>query len=528
MSPSDIYGENMRRVVPNLHFRLSVVVWAALLSHGAPAVVWATPSVFEITLSSAVAKQPITGRLFVFTQSLNNPGSSGVDRPVSEPRLGPNWFAPEPFFGLDVRDFGPGQSRRIDDEADGFPDKLSNLPPGRYRVQAVLHHNLDAAFPGRGEGNFYSPTQEVEINDSQQTSQVELSLDHVVPPEPWPESRWVQEIVLRSPSLSAFHHRDVLERCGVALPASYYDQPERRYPVIFLVPGFGGSHRDALQFATQPPTAEEGEEEFIRVFLTGDCLWGHHVFADSATNGPRGQALVQELIPEIDRRFRTIADRNARFLYGHSSGGWSVLWLMINYPETFGGVWSISPDPVDFRDFQRVNLYADPPQSMYTDEAGNRRPLARAGDHVALWYDSFAHMDDVLKRGGQLRSFEAVFSPLGPDGEPLKLWDRSTGLINSDVARDWQNYDIRLQIEAHWPKLQPLLAGRVHITVGDRDTFYLDGAVHRLAESLSHLGSDAEIKFLPGRGHSDLLTSELYHSIRKQMSELFRQENKSN
>ena len=107
-------------------------------------------------------------------------------------------------------------------------------------------------------------------------------------------------------------------------------------------------------------------------------------------------------------------------------------------------------------------------------------------------------------------SFEAVFSPLGPDGEPRKMWDRDTGALTPTLPR-WQAYDIRLQVEARWQKLQPLWAGRVHIIVGDQDTFYLNGAVHKLAESLSHLGSDAEVTFLAGRGHSDLLTPELYH-----------------
>ncbi len=218
-----------------------------------------------------------------------------------------------------------------------------------------------------------------------------------------------------------------LNQCAVVLPASYYDQPQRRYPVIYMIPGFGGTYRTALQYADQPPVTEEGETDFIRVFLTGECKWGHHVFADSATNGPHGEALVWELIPEIDRRYRTIANRNGRFLYGHSSGGWSALWLMVNYPDVFGGVWSVSPDPVDFRDWQGINLYADPPQNMYTDSAGSRRPIVRNGDQPVLWYDSFTQMDDTLKRGGQLRSFEAVFSPLGSERRAAQLWDRATG-----------------------------------------------------------------------------------------------------
>jgi pimeloyl-ACP methyl ester carboxylesterase len=485
-------------------------------AHGATA----APS-FEVTFSPKVATQPLNGRLFVFLQPVDPQNHAADSAP--EPRLGPNWFAPDPFFGLDVHDFAPGKSHLIDDAAESFPDKLSHLSPGRYRAQALLDFNPDAQQPGKGAGNLYSAVTEFDINPASPSS-MPLLLDHVVEAEPWPDSRWVKQVSFPSDWLSKFHKRDVLNQCAVVLPASYYDQPQRRYPVIYMIPGFGGTYRSALQYADQPPVTEEGETDFIRVFLTGECKWGHHVFADSATNGPHGEALVWELVPEIDRRYRTIANRNGRFLYGHSSGGWSALWLMVNYPDVFGGVWSISPDPVDFRDWQGINLYADPPQNMYTDPAGNRRPIARNGNQPVLWYDSFTHMDDTLKRGGQLRSFEAVFSPLGSNGEPRKLWDRDTGQIDLDVARAWQSYDINLVIQQHWQKLQPLLAGRVHVIVGDRDTFYLDGAVRKLAESLKQLGSDAEVTFLPGRGHSDLLTPAFYHSIRRQMTELFHKE----
>jgi pimeloyl-ACP methyl ester carboxylesterase len=352
-------------------------------------------------------------------------------------------------------------------------------------------------------------------------------LDQAVEAESWPDSRNVQEVRFHSSLLSAFYQRDITDSCAVVLPPSYYNQPQRRYPVVYTIPGFGGDHRRALQYAETAPKYAPGDQEFIRVFLSGQTKWGHHEYADSATNGPRGQSLVRELIPEIDRRFLTIPNRNARFLYGHSSGGWSALWLMINYPETFGGVWSTSPDPVDFRDFQGINLYADPPQNMYLDESGQRRPLARRNDQVWIWFDTFGHMDDVIKRGGQLRSFEAVFSPLDANGQPQQLWDRQTGQINPQVAREWQKYDLQLLIQQNWPRLKPLLEGRVHIVTGDKDTFYLDGAVRLLDQSLKQLGSDAEVILLPGRGHIDYLTPEFHTGVRGQMTDLFRRLNAS-
>ena len=131
-------------------------------------------------------------------------------------------------------------------------------------------------------------------------------------------------------------------------------------------------------------------------------------------------------------------------------------------------------------------------------------------------------MDDAIGRGGQLRSFEAVFSPLDADGQPQKLWDRRTGQIDPAVAKAWEKYDIHLILERNWPALGPQLAGKLHIITGELDTFYLDGAVRKLAESLKALGSDAAIEIVPGKGHSDVRTPELVRRIFREMTASFR------
>lgn len=470
---------------------------------------------FEITLDKSVASQPISGRLYVFLGT----AQSGGGRIGGEPRFGPIWGSNMPFFRIDVKDFRPGTTQTIDDTADGFPEKLSKTS-GTYSAQAVLAHDVYSCHPGRGVGNLYS--NEVNVHLDAAAQKVALKLDQIVKEQPFPDVKWLKLVAIKSDLLSKFHHREIVERAAVVLPESYFDQPERQYPAIYVIPGFGGSYRDALQFQARPPHADPGEEEFVRVMLDGQCEWGHHVYADSATNGPRGDALVREMIPEIDRQFRTVAKPAGRFVAGHSSGGWSSLWLQVSYPDTFGGVWSTSPDPVDFRDYQRVDLYANPPLNMYREPPGGRRPIARHGEQPMLWYDSFTKMDDVLGRGGQLRSFEAVFSPLDAKGEPLRLYDRTTGQVDPAVAKAWEPYDIRLKLERNWQTLGPKLQGRLHIRTGSLDTYYLDGAVVRLAESLKQLGSDAEITVVPGADHSTVLSADYYRQSRKQMSEAFR------
>jgi S-formylglutathione hydrolase FrmB len=473
---------------------------------------------FDVTLDRAASDAAIDGRLFVFLSQ----------RGGAEPRFGPNWFNTEPFFGLDVKRFEPGQTRRIDDAADGFPDRLSKLPPGKYRAQALLDHDFYDPHPANGVGNLYSEVKDIQVTAGQGLT-VGFALSKVVQARAFPTTKFVHEVVFQSDLLSKFHNRKVVDRCGVVLPATYFERPQQRYPVMYVIPGFGGSHAPPGTYAKGGPPAGKGEAEFIRVYLSGRCKWGHHVYADSATNGPRGQALVEELIPRIDKAYRTVAQPSARFVTGHSSGGWSSLWLQVSYPDRFGGTWSTSPDPVDFRDYQQVNLYADPPLSLYADERGQRRPIARRvrreGARIvaqpSLWYDSFGRMDDVQKRGGQLRSFEAVFSPLGADGEPKQLWDRRTGRIDPEVARAWQQYDIRLKLERNWKELGPKLAGKLHIITGEYDTFYLEGAVRRLGDSLKALGSDAVAEIVPGKDHSTVMTAELAARIRREMSEAY-------
>lgn len=460
---------------------------------------------FEVRLDPAATRQAVSGRLYVFL-------SQGL---FGEPRDGPDWFSPEPFFAIDVKVFQPGTTRRITDAADGFPNRLSKLRPGPYRAQALLAHNPDHSEQGRAPGNQFSSVVFLNVADGP-TKTISLTLDQVVPEKRFPDLAWVKQVRVASPLLSRFLNREVFQEAAVVLPRGYDNHPLRRYPVIYEITGFGGSYWNA-RYRFQSPVAA-GETEFIHVVLDGQCEWGHHVYADSATNGPRGRALVEEFIPEIDRRFRTIAEPRGRLLTGHSSGGWSSLWLQVTHPEFFGGVWSSSPDPVDFRDFQRVDLYAVPPLSLYFDAEGKPRPIARIGRRPVLFYPSFCLMDDVLGRGGQLRSFEAVFSPLDAEGLPKKLWDRRTGRIDPAVAKAWEKYDIRLQLERNWKTLEPLLRGKLHITVGALDTFYLESSVLSLAHTLKRLGSDAEITIVPRADHSTVLTSEYYHRVRRQMT----------
>ena len=191
----------------------------------------------------------------------------------------------------------------------------------------------------------------------------------------------------------------------------------------------------------------------------------------------------------------------------------------MNYPEVFGGVWSTAPDPVDFRDYQEVNLYAGNPLSLYTNSKGNRRPLARRNGEVLIWYEDFGRMDDGIGRGGQLKSFEAVFSPLDRQGKPLLMWTRDEGKVIPSTVKYWVEYDINKLIERRWEAgLKEKLAGKINVFMGTVDTFYLEGACEYLKMTMEALDSDAVIELHPGKDHFNLTTPDLMQRIRREMS----------
>ena len=467
---------------------------------------------FRLTFAKSLRPEAFSGRVVLYFSNT---------RP--QPREKLNWFNPEVLVGRDVKDWQPDAPLVIDidkaDEVLTYPQSLAKFDLSGWRVQAVARFNAWERKIGDGPGNGVSAAVVVPAKTAE-VSVVDLPITELIPERAFPDNNWCKQLKVKSKLLGEFHKQEVTLHAAVLLPASYHAQPQRRYPVIFNIPGFGGTHFDGIR---TEPIAEmnDGGVEFIRVTLDPSCPLGHHVFADSANNGPFGEALVKELIPELDQQFRTDARPQARFLTGHSSGGWSSLWVMISHPDVFAGTWSTSPDPVTFEDFQYINLYA-PGENMYVDRNGERRPIARRGNQPLLWYREFDLMEEVLGPGGQLHSFEAVFSPRGADGKPIRVWDRRNGAVNTDAAKSWEKYDIRLILEHNWQTLGPKLRGKLHVHMGDLDTFYLEGATRLLGESLKKLNSDAAVEMHPGKDHGSIMTPQLLAKLRAEMVTKYR------
>jgi S-formylglutathione hydrolase FrmB len=212
---------------------------------------------------------------------------------------------------------------------------------------------------------------------------------------------------------------------------------------------------------------------------------------------------VEEFVPALEREYGAWGEPEGRFLTGHSSGGWSSLWVQVTHPEFFNGTWSTAPDSIDFRDFTGINVYEW--DNAYTDPEGNAHMLMRRnGVFTTSFQDYTARELSQRAYGGQIASFDATFSPRGEDGRPMPMFDRKTGKIDREVAATWVRYDITQVVKRNWERLQGPLRGKIHVYMGTIDTFRLEGALYLFAEDMEQLGTDFDIVFVEGRDHGSL------------------------
>jgi S-formylglutathione hydrolase FrmB len=316
------------------------------------------------------------------------------------------------------------------------------------------------------------------------------------------------DLTYPSAALTAFWGSPVSIRAEVLLPDSYYRDPEKRYPTIYVIPAFNADfHFDPTTEKRWQGGQRALHSEFIVIMLGAMVVMNgegiHQEFADSANDGPWGAAFTGDFIPAADRQFRTLAAPDSRFLFGHSSGGWSALWLQVNYPDLFGGAWALSPDPVDFHNFFGPDLTTNPPQNFYTDARGTQYGINFVDGYDRSTIRDYAVRYEWMRR--QLDTYDDVFSPRGPGGAAERLFDRKSGAIDANVAAYWEaHYDITHLLQERWSSIGPKLVGKLHVYVGDEDTFHLNGSVHLMKDALAKLGANAEIEFMPGANHWDI------------------------
>jgi S-formylglutathione hydrolase FrmB len=452
---------------------------------------------------------PVSGRLLLFIA----PKAADAKDPAT---VDMNMMSPASVYVVakEVPHLAPGDSVDIDADDIVFPGPLSMAPAGSYRLQAVLdvYHNYN--YQGRAAGDIISTPVNVNVPLGAAPAVI---LSQTVPEAPDPLAQKpevdsaLKPLDMISPVLTSYWGREIHLRGWVLLPPGYAAHSKEHYPTVYFTHGFGGTLA-GLRERYGPILYDRMKQghmpEMIWVLLDESSPTGTHEFADSVNNGPWGTALTTECIPAIERQYRMDARPSGRFLQGHSSGGWATLWLQTRYPKIFGGTWSTSPDPSDFHFFSTVDIYTAN-ANMYRNPDGTPSPMIRMHGQPQTTMQQLAQLETVVgPYGGQLASFEWVFSPRGPDGRPAPLFDRVTGKIDPTVAGYWRaHYDIVQRLNSDWKTIGPDLQGKIHLFVGTDDTFYLDGAAHSLQSTLDHLGGKAEFTFLPGRSHFDVYKS---------------------
>ncbi|MFZ9689043.1 MAG: alpha/beta hydrolase-fold protein [Phycisphaerales bacterium] len=439
-----------------------------------------------------------------------------------DPCEAPFFEDPQPIAGIDVKDLVAGVPVELGEGTAWYPYAMDQFE-GTFRVQAVL--DRDATVRGHmGPGNLMgTPTTVTLSRDTE--DDLMLELDAAVPQQPMPEGQvgddperpqlvWVNlpSALVKERGVPAVH------RAGVILPPGYHDTTHARriWPTIYVIPGFGGRHLGAtsLMRVVHSEIGMTALPPAVWVVLDPDGPLGHHGFVDSVANGPRGTALATELVPWLEERFRLDARPDARIVTGHSSGGWSSLWLALTYPETFGTCFSSAPDPIDFSAFQTVDLYRD--ANAYVDAQGAefpsfREPMRDAFDRVCMNNRDEIMMEWVLspegRSGEQWDAWSAMWSPIDSlTGDPRRLVDAATGAIDPVVVEAWSTFDIARRLREDPARYLPLWRDRVHLVCGDRDNFFLERAVERVRVTLAELpgaGAPADAATMPG--YVDLL-----------------------
>ncbi len=504
---------------------------------------------FAVRLPPGRSTEPLTGRLLLMLSTDSS----------AEPRLQiGDQENTQLIFGVDVERWKPGTLRRLAGDAVGYPlPSLRAVPAGRYRVQALLnrYESFHLASgqtvllpPDRGEGqqwnhkpgNLYSVPRWIDYNPGRPV-QVTVELDQEIPPIALPaDTRYVRHERIQSKLLSAFWGRPMFLGAHVVLPQGFDQHPEARYPLVIdhghfpsdfspwretppdttLAPDYSarfdlhGYNRIQQQSAWQFYQEWTGPD-FPRVLLIQiqhpTPYYDDSYAVNSAANGPYGDAIMQELVPYLEQKYRGIGQGYARFTYGGSTGGWEAMAVQMFYPDEFNGAWVACPDPIDFRKYTVVDLYAD--SNAYWS-GGPWKLVPRPGhrDYLGRIQTTIQQMNQLElvlgtrgRSGGQWDVWQSVYSPLGTDGYPAPIWDKRTGAIDPAVAGYWRDhFDLGNILTRDWASLGPRINGKLHIYVGEADNYFLNDAVYLVEQRIRELHDpipEIEVDYQPRAEH---------------------------
>ena len=158
----------------------------------------------------------------------------------------------------------------------------------------------------------------------------------------------VEKIKVHGKSLESNLEGDSADRdVFVYLPPSYATNPDRRYPVVYFLHGYGVNAERYWNLMTVPATADKNMgdgtvREFILVNPDAYTIYNGSMYSNSPTTGDWEAYITRDLVSYVDTHYRTIADRDSRGLAGHSMGGYGTFRIAMKHPEVYASIYAMS------------------------------------------------------------------------------------------------------------------------------------------------------------------------------------------
>lgn len=269
----------------------------------------------------------------------------------------------------------------------------------------------------------------------------------------------------------------------IYLPPSYASDPRRRYPVIYWLHGFTGIGLSAINRSLWIPSLPElmdrvindGAPEAMLVMPDGSTRYGGSQYLNSPATGRYEDYVITELVPYVDRTYRTKAAAGHRGVAGKSSGGYGALVLAMRNPEVFGGVASHSGDayfescykPFFWKALNVINKH------------GGVREFLRAFDAMPKKQRDAGEALTILVAMAMAYSAHE-------DGSFDLPVDVRTGEMRDEVWARWLKWDPVYMAERHADALRGMKV--VYFECGTKDEWYLHYGARVLHRRLENLG----------------------------------------
>ncbi len=213
---------------------------------------------------------------------------------------------------------------------------LDEVPEGEYNVQILWDQDIKESGIN-APGNLYSEKQRIILD---QTIELDIVLSKSIKADNVTSHDLSRVVEFKSEVLSHWWNNPIYLKASVLLPHSY--NSEKAYPIRYNVAGYGGRYTRINRLLSNEDFMKwwDSDEapQIITVFLDGEGPFGDSYQMNSDNSGPYGDALINELIPHIEAKYRGTNTSFTRFVDGCSTGGWVSLGLQLYYPDFFNGI----------------------------------------------------------------------------------------------------------------------------------------------------------------------------------------------